>query len=408
MLFKSLSVPVEKGARLLLVLVAAPRLGESGFGSYQLIATATALLMLGTEMGLGVWTTRAVARDRSRARAVVGVVLHRRGRALIAYFGVIAALVVAAGSGGTRAAIVWLALAALTNAVVDYAAAVFRGFERLEDEAWINVARAFLVAGGGIGAIYLRGSLGALAAGTAVGGVAAACCVFVLFRRRYGLLRGPGVMAYDRNLAKSAAAEGLPLWAITAVSLLYSRGDILIMRLFLGTAEIGAYSAADKVFEGLTIVTGIVLAALFPPMARAYGNREAQRRWEVLLTALLLFAGSVAGAVLYAGSVPIVSTIYGSGFIRAASPLRVLGLATPWMFLNCALTHILIARNLERRNLLFAGVALAVNVGANLILLPHLGSPGAAWATLATEVTMTLCCLGVLLRAGREAGASLA
>src|SRR5579863_525486 len=133
MLFKSLSVPVEKGARLLLVVLAAPRLGESGFGSYQVIATATALLMLGTEMGLGVWTTRALARDRSRARGVVGVVLHRRGRALIVYFAAIASLVVGAGSGGTRAAIVWLAVAALTNAVVDYAAAVFRGFERLED-----------------------------------------------------------------------------------------------------------------------------------------------------------------------------------------------------------------------------------------------------------------------------------
>lgn len=397
MLFKALSVPVEKAGRLLVVVVAAPRLGQSGFGSYQLIATATALLMFGTEMGLGVWTTRALARDRSCAAAVVGVVLRRRGAALIAYFALIAALGVGVGPSVARSAVFWLAIAALTNAVVDYAAAVFRGFERLEDEAWINVARALLVTAGGLGGLWFRGSVGALAGGTALGGVAAAGGAIAVLRRRYGLLRGPDVLARDAGLARSVIAEGLPLWAITAVSLLYSKADILLMRVFVGTVEIGAYSAADKVFEGLTIVPGIVLAAMFPPLARAYGNREAQRRWALLLSAVLLGTGLTAGAVLAAGSVPIVSALYGSGFARAASSLRILGLAAPSMFLNYGLTHILIARNLERRSLLFAGLALAVNLGANLLLLPRIGAMGAAWATMATETTMTVCCLGALL-----------
>jgi O-antigen/teichoic acid export membrane protein len=406
MVAKAISVPVERAGRLLLVVVAAPKLGQSAFGNYQLVATATALLMLATEMGLGVWTTRVLARSPSRAALVVGTALRRRGRALGVYATVIGALAFASGRGESRALYFWLALGALTNAAVDYTAAVFRGFERLEDEAQVNVARAFLVAAGGIAALQWRSSASAFAAGTAAGGVVAVCLAVAILRSHYGLLRGPGVVSRDPELARSAAAEGLPLWAITAVTLLYSRGDILLMRLYLGTSDIGAYSAADKVFESLNIVTGVVLAALFPPLARSHGNHEAERRWEALLVGLLLACGVAAGALLYAESVPIVSLIYGRDFAQASAPLRVLGLASPVLFLNYALTHILIARNLERRNLLFAGLALAVNVTSNVVLLPRLGATGAAWGTLATELTMTACCLGVLWRRWAAAASS--
>ena len=45
---------------------------------------------------------------------------------------------------------------------------------------------------------------------------------------------------------------------------------------------------------------------------------------------------------------------------------------------------------------------LVVNITANLIVIPRLGGPGAAWATLVTELALTLCCLVAL--SGRQAG----
>jgi Na+-driven multidrug efflux pump len=80
----------------------------------------------------------------------------------------------------------------------------------------------------------------------------------------------------------------------------------------------------------------------------------------------------------------------------------VLALAVPILFVNYGLTHFLIARDLERRNVAFAGLMLVVNVGVNLVLIPRRGGPGAAWATLITEVVLTACCLLALRR--RTAG----
>ena len=93
--------------------------------------------------------------------------------------------------------------------------------------------------------------------------------------------------------------------------------------------------------------------------------------------------------------------IYGAGFGRAAPSLRVLALALPILFLNYGLTHFLIARDLERRNLLFAGLMLIVNISANLLMVPRFAGPGAACATLVTEVAMTICCVIAL---GRRSG----
>src|SRR6185312_15982187 len=71
MFAKALSVPVEKGARLLLVMVAARLLGVAAVGRFQFADTVAALLIVATELGLGIWTTRALARTPERAPEIV-------------------------------------------------------------------------------------------------------------------------------------------------------------------------------------------------------------------------------------------------------------------------------------------------------------------------------------------------
>ncbi len=141
-LVKALSVPVEKACRLLLMVVAAPILGAAAFGSYQFAFATTTMLALCTDLGMGVWTTRALARDRTRAPVIVATALRLRLLASVPYLAVVALVAALAGPGDSRRALVLLGLAALVNAFVDYLLSIFRGFERLADEAHLNVARA--------------------------------------------------------------------------------------------------------------------------------------------------------------------------------------------------------------------------------------------------------------------------
>jgi PST family polysaccharide transporter len=399
-LVKALSVPVEKACRILLMVVAAPLLGATAFGSYQFALATTTMLALCTDLGMGIWTTRALARDRARAPLIVGTALRLKVAAVVPYLAIVGLAAAIAGPGDTRRALLLLGLAALINAFVDYFAAIFRGFERLADEARLNVLRALLMAAFGLAALQLGRSVTALAAGLLAGLLSSGVYGLSVLRRRYGLGLSSGV--FDRALARAAAAEAFPLWLAGLLSLLYFKGDVVILKAFVGDAEIGAYSAAYKVFEGLMILPAVLLAATFPPLARARHQREKQRRWEAALVALLLVTGIVVGGVVYLGSARIVALVYGAGFARAVPSLRVLALAVPILFLNFGLTHFLIARDLERRNLAFAGLMLVVNVAVNLILIPRKAGPGAAWATLITEAALTACCL-IALRQGSGA-----
>jgi O-antigen/teichoic acid export membrane protein len=403
MLFKGLSVPAEKAARFAVVVVAAPALGEARFGTYQFAATLTMLLMLCTEMGLAVWTTRTLARDRSRAGEVLGSALRLRGVAMVPYALVVAVVAARAPSEDTRVAVVLMALSAMANAFCDYATAFFRGFGRLRDEASLNVVRAALTTGIAIAALRVHPSIGVFCAGLALGSLVGAACAVLLLRWRYGLFSaGFSLASGGHRVGRSTLAESLPLWLITLTSVLYARVDIVLLRMLAGAAEVGAYSAADRLCDSVYVLPGVILAAAFPPLARAHADRALRRRWELLLATLLITAGGVSAGALCLGARPIVLFVYGPGYTNAVAPLRILALAIPIAFLNIGFAHILIARNLERVALLFAALALAANVTMNLAWIPQHGGAGAAFTSLLTEAMMALAYVGLIYRSGRR------
>jgi len=386
---KAVSLPLEKGCRFLLMFLAGRLLGEAGFGRFQFALTVTGFLAFGTDLGLGIWTTRALARSRADGAATVGTTLGLRALASLPYLVVTLAVAYALGPGETRGAFLLLGLAALGSAYADHVAAILRGYERLDDEARLNVARAALAGACGLGAFAAGRSLAALSAGMAVGAAAGCAYGAWMLRQRYPLFPS----RFDRALAGRAARAALPLGLASLLSMLYFKGDVVLLHRLSTDAELGAYSAAYKLFEGSMILPAIVLSAAFPPLARAHGDRERQRRWERPVVTALLGLGLLVGAVLYFGRAPLIALFFGPAFGRASASLRLLALGVPLLYFNYGLTHFLIARDLGRRNLLFGALMLIVNVGINLAVIPRYGGPGAAAATTLTELFLTICCL---------------
>ena len=115
-----------------------------------------------------------------------------------------------------------------------------------------------------------------------------------LFRRRYRFLVGRDAGGrFDRAMARSALAQGIPLWLVTLISLLYFRGDVLLLRIYASNAELlGAYSAGvQDLLEGAAILPGRDPGGRLPAAGSGQtADRERQRRWERLLVALLLGA----------------------------------------------------------------------------------------------------------------------
>ena len=64
------------------------------------------------------------------------------------------------------------------------------------------------------------------------------------------------------------------------------------------------------------------------------------------------------------------------------------GYSLPFIFVNYAQTHLLVALGLLRSMVLLAAVCFVVNLGALAMLVPRYGTLGAAVAKLATEVLL--------------------
>jgi O-antigen/teichoic acid export membrane protein len=400
---KAFSLGLERVCRLVVVVASAPVLGTTSFGRFVFASTVTALLALGTDLGLGVWTTRALARHHGDGDRVVRVGLALRALASIPYVLAVAALASFTARGEARIAMALLGVAALVNAFLDHFGAVLRGYERFGDEARLNAARAILTAAAGLAALTLRS-----VHGTPLAGLCAALAVANVISFAYGaitlsrlqLLRrsAPGNAGanVDRRAAWAALRESLPIWVAGLLSLLYFKVDTLFVRSMSGEAELGAYGAAYKLFEGAMIVPAVVLAVAFPQLARAYADPPVQRRLERRVAVLLLGLGLAAGAACFFGRAPLVAVLFGRGFGRAQDSLRVLALGLPLVFLNFGLTHFLLARDRGRVTTWLSLMMLAVTVALDLALIPRGAGPGAARATVLAEVALTAGCLAAL------------
>ncbi|MBV9945345.1 MAG: flippase [Myxococcales bacterium] len=395
---KALSLGFERVCRLAVVILSARVLGQAAFGRFVFASTATALLALGTDLGLGVWTTRSLARRGGDDDRVIRFGLLARATAAVPYGLAVAALAAWAEPGEARWAIVFLGIAALLNAFVDHVSAVLRGHERFTREARLNSVRAVLTLALGFSGLALGRTLAAVCVGLAAAAVGSLLYgAAALGSAHPGALRarrsGPAI---DGALVRGALRESLPIWVAGLFSMLYFKVDTLLLGPIAGDAELGAYGAAYKFFEGAMILPAVLLAVTFPRLARAHGYPRAQRRLERRVTALLLAMGLCVGAVFLGAGRPLVHLVLGGSFERALPSLRVLACGVPLLFLNFGLTHFLVARDRGRATQWLSMAMLGINVTLNALLIPRAGGPGAACATVLTELALTAGCLAAL------------
>jgi O-antigen/teichoic acid export membrane protein len=153
--------------------------------------------------------------------------------------------------------------------------------------------------------------------------------------------------------------------------------------------ETGLYTAAYRVYEGLSYAPSVIAAVLTPRLSALYGGERADRAAHRRL-ALLGLAGSTAlalvfGVIAYRFATPLMTLLFGEDFAPAAAPFRILCLGLGFVFAIWVLHAIAISVNRERLLLTTGIVGLVVNVGLNLYLIPHDGASGAALATVAGE-----------------------
>lgn len=193
------------------------------------------------------------------------------------------------------------------------------------------------------------------------------------------------------SLARSIYLFGTRGQLGSLINLLNLRLDFVFLAAIAGPAALGIYAVASKYAEVLRLVPVAATWVLYPRFARsaaaeatASSRRLIPRAGAVTLTIALPLA-LAAGAV-----VPL---LFGSAFQTAVLPAQILLIGLAVEGVSGVVTAYLYGRGHPGLNSLAAGAGLAVTLVLDVILIPRLGTVGAAIASSAAYLTTTLALL---------------
>jgi len=211
---------------------------------------------------------------------------------------------------------------------------------------------------------------------------------------------------FEPEVWKWAWTLGWPIAVMNVLSLLCTQGDLLLLGVFWGEAEVGLYGVPFRILTLLVTVLPISFMGLMvPQLSRTWfaDDLESFRAYvqgafdflTVVLLCLLVATMARAEAIMV--------LIGGAELAPAGNILRIHMLAAAVTFFNQLYGHILLST--QRIHLLIAPTA-AVCVlcgAAYFLLIPAQGAYGAAWSRVIHAVLFGVATLAILHPASRNA-----
>jgi len=394
------SLAGQVAARLLalaLYAVLARHLGPGLYGDMGLGTAFGVLFAVLVEPGLNPLLIRDGARDATtlttRASETLG---YKLASLVVVWPAMVSAAALLGYRGTTLWAVVFSGGTLLLVAFEDFGAAVLTSRERMDLEGTLRATSKLLFSVAGLGAVALHASFEVLLAALTAAQAVTALVMVVLVRRAgvpVGVRFAPAKAVQQVSQAWPLAVSGV-LWLITL-----RLDQVLASQMGVSRADLGAYAASVKLVEAMILFPTALVLTFSPLLARAYvdGPERCSQELRVGLETVLAACVPVAfgGALL---AEPIATAIYGDRFAGTGALLAVQLLGLPLVGIQFLAQYALVAAHSLRAQTVVVGVNLAVNVVANLMLVPRLGIEGAAYAALLGGAAASIACAVALAR----------
>ena len=282
------------------------------------------------DFGLKEITTREVARERRAARRLLadtfGLKLVLAAAASIA---LLLAVHVLGAEPDERFACYLLGAASILRSYLLTIRHTLQGLERFGlDSTSVVIDRLLLL---GLGSAALTGGFGllGLAASFVFARMLSLFVACMLAASQVGRIR----LAFDVTSWRALQLQALPFGAFAVVFYLYSYVDTVMLWALRSDAETGLYSAAYRLYEGLSSAPQVLHAVLIPRLASHFvRDRAAHARLSrtALSVSFVLAVPVCIGAVLLAN--PLVGVFFGAEYAAAGLPLQILGVGFVFVF----------------------------------------------------------------------------
>jgi len=364
-------------------------LGPVGFGKIETVVALTTVLVIVLRLGISSAFFRFYFDTKDEAQRTLVVRTSFWFTMVMATAGLVVGSILATpiAHGLKLGDDPWLVRAAFVGlwAQMNYEqlTSLFRVEERSTAFVLASLANVLITVGA---TVLLVVGLDKGPTGAVVGNFVGTLCVYLvlLAYRRYQL-----GLQFSRDLLRQMNHFGMPLvpsalalWAINFI-------DRIFIAQYKGQAEVGVYSVAVRISSAIVFLM-IAFRLAWPAFAYSIDDdREAKRTYSYVLT-YLVFVCCWVSLALGVLAPWLVDVLAPNSFHRAADAVALLAFAST---AYAAYTVVAIGIGRARQtqfNWVVSGIAAAVNVVLNVILIPPYGMIGAAISTAAAYLALFL------------------
>ena len=246
-------------------------------------------------------------------------------------------------------------------------------------DTWQDIAKSYALVGAYRHPVAVARSLAAVA----------------LYGTRFGTLR----LRFDPLEWLRTARRALPYFLIVVLAAIHMKVDILMLRSMIDSTAVGVYGVAAMIASLACVLIQALMRGLFPAVARASGaNAElsAQRALNTLRFPAALGFGVAIGVFVLAR--PVIAAFFGDDYAGSADCLRILVWFLPSIFVSSTAIRIMAATGRAHWVHRILLVNCALNIAANLVLIPRAGILGASAATVFSSWASASQCIFLLVR----------
>jgi O-antigen/teichoic acid export membrane protein len=370
-----------------LSLVLGRGLGAERFGGWILCTTWASMVTVAADLGFGVLLTRDGARDETDPGGLL-----------------VAALILRVTLASALAATLAIAAPALTQnpeliaglrlaSLLGLAGATYGCFGSLlrSQPRWLplvlGIETAWLAAqvGASWWIVHRGGGIAPLIGASIATQLAEMATAIVLWKAVFGdrATRGtrPPLLATLRRAAP---------FAITGlVANLQARIAPLMLGYLAAPVELGYFGAASRVGRLAKLTPSAIFAGALPVLSREYTrDRDAAQRVSRALDRILLISALCGVAVALVFAAPLMRIVFGGSFTAAAPSLLWVAIGLVPALSNSSRKIFLYAAGREATVVAWSLVALTLEIGAAIVLIPVGGSAGAAISVAVGEAAI--------------------
>lgn len=355
-------------------------------GTYYFAISFTTVFAIFIDVGLANVLMREIAKRKDKAQKLLGTALMiKLPLALLSIIAVVFIINVRPVSAIVQVMVYISCVSMLLDSFTITFYAVLRGLHNLKFESFGSIIFQLIVLIFGLSFLKLGLGLAWLMAALALASIVNFVYSALLLNFKFHITPLPTL---NWNKARSLILITIPFAMFAIFQRLYMYLDTVLLQFMAGERYVGLYQIAFKIVFALQFLPMAFIASVYPAFAAFWQGNKKQLpiTFERALNYLMIISLPIsAGVIVIADRLLL---LFKPEYADAVLPLRLIMIALIFIFINFPIGSLLNACDRQKINTLNMGLALAISVIMNLILIPRYQASGAAFTVIITNAFM--------------------